>query len=49
MVMISGTVGAALLAVGSHLIIPIGVEIGSIFSLLGIVSMMLSFGWADGE
>jgi hypothetical protein len=46
---VSGTLGAGLLAVGSHLIIPIGVEVGSLLSLLGIGSMMLSFGLADGE
>jgi hypothetical protein len=49
MVVVSGTVGAALLAIRSHLVIPIGVEIGSILSLLGIASMMLSFGLTDGE
>jgi hypothetical protein len=46
---IAGTVGAALVAVGSHLVIPIGVEVGSLLSLVGIGSMMLSFGLADGE
>jgi hypothetical protein len=46
---ISGAAGAALLIVGSNLVFPIGIEIGSFMALLGVGSMMVFFGLADGE
>jgi hypothetical protein len=46
---ISGAAGAALLVVGSNLVFPIGIEIGSFMALLGVGSMMVFFGLADGE
>jgi hypothetical protein len=45
----SGIMGAALLVVGSNLIIPVGVEIGSLFDLAGIASIMMFLGLAEGE
>jgi hypothetical protein len=47
--LLSGVVGASLLAVGSNLIIPIGVEIGSLMDLAGVASIMLFLGLADGK
>jgi hypothetical protein len=49
MVVLSGVLGVALLAVGSNSVIPIGVGIGSVVSLLGVASMILAFGLADGD
>jgi hypothetical protein len=46
---ISGITGVALLAIGSKFVMPIGVELASFVDLLGVASIMLSFGLADGE
>ena len=46
---ISGITGIALLAIGSKFVMPIGVELASLVELLGVASIMLSFGLADGE
>jgi hypothetical protein len=46
---ISGIAGVALLAIGSKFVMPIGVEFASFVELLGVASIMLSFGLADGE
>jgi hypothetical protein len=44
----TGLGGAALLAIGSDMIIPIGYGIGGILDLAGVASMMVSFSLADG-
>jgi hypothetical protein len=49
MLFVSGIAGAALLAVGSNFIIPIGAQLGGVLDLAGIASMMMFFGLADGE
>ena len=46
---ISGITGIVLLAIGSKFAMPIGVELASFVELLGVASIMLSFGLADGE
>jgi hypothetical protein len=48
-VIVSGISGTALLAVGSNLVIPIGLQIGSLLDLMGIVAMMVCFSLADGR
>ena len=47
-VIATGLGGAALLAMGSDLIIPVGYGIGSLLDLAGVASMMVSFSLADG-
>ncbi len=47
-VIATGLGGAALLAMGSDMIIPIGYGIGGILDLAGVASMMVSFSLADG-
>jgi LPXTG-motif cell wall-anchored protein len=46
---VSGITGVVLLAIGSKFVMPIGVESASLVALLGVASIMLSFGLADGE
>jgi hypothetical protein len=46
---ISGILGASMLAIGSNLVIPVGVEIGSLVDLAGVASMMVFLGLADGK
>jgi hypothetical protein len=48
-IFISGVLGAALLVVGSNLVVPVGIEVGSFIELVGVGSMMVCFGLADGE
>jgi hypothetical protein len=48
-IFISGVVGAALLFVGSNLVVPVGIEVGSFIELAGVGSMMVCFGLADGD
>jgi hypothetical protein len=45
----SGISGAALLAIGSNMVVPIGVQTGGLVDLLGIAAMMLCFCLADGR
>jgi hypothetical protein len=47
-VIATGLGGAALVAMGSDLIMPIGYGIGSFLDLAGVASMMVSFSLADG-
>jgi hypothetical protein len=46
---VSGISGAILLAVGSNMVVPIGLQIGSLFDLGGIAAMMVCFSLADGQ
>jgi hypothetical protein len=46
---ISGLAGAAMLAFGSNMVIPIGSGIGSVFDLAGVASVMVFLGLMDGE
>jgi hypothetical protein len=47
-VIATGLGGAALLAMGSDMIIPIGYSVGGLLDLAGVASMMVSFSLADG-
>jgi hypothetical protein len=47
--LISGTFGAVLLAAGAKFSVPFGVQFGSLVELLGVASIMVAFGLADGE
>jgi hypothetical protein len=46
---VTGLVGAALLALGCDLIVPLGSGIGGLFALGGIASAMMFIGLIDGE
>jgi hypothetical protein len=46
---LSGIFGAVLLAGGAKFSVPFGVQFGSLVELVGVASIMLSFGLADGE
>ncbi|MGA2795391.1 MAG: hypothetical protein ABSE69_18090 [Roseiarcus sp.] len=46
---VTGLVGAALLALGCDLIVPLGSGIGGLFALGGIASAMVFIGLIDGE
>ncbi|MGA2793017.1 MAG: hypothetical protein ABSE69_05710 [Roseiarcus sp.] len=45
----TGFVGAALLALGCELIVPLGSGIGGLFALGGIASVLVFIGLIDGE
>jgi hypothetical protein len=45
---VSGLGGAAMLAFGSEMVIPVGSLIGSLCDLAGIASVMVCFGLMDG-
>ena len=45
---ITGLAGAAMLALGSNLVLPLGSAVGGLCDLLGIASAMMFFGLADG-
>jgi hypothetical protein len=45
---VSGLGGAAMLAFGSNMVIPVGGVIGSICDLAGIASVMVCLGLMDG-
>jgi hypothetical protein len=45
----AGIGGAAMLAFGCNMIVPIGAEIGGVCDLAGIASMMVFLGLMDGE
>jgi hypothetical protein len=47
--LISGVLGAALLAGGAKFSAPFGVQLGGLVELLGVTSIMLSFSLADGK
>lgn len=47
--MLTGIGGAALLAVGCDMIIPIGSSVGGAFDLAGVASVMVFLGLMDGE
>jgi hypothetical protein len=47
--MISGIGGAAMLALGCNLVVPIGSGIGGICDLAGVASVMVFLGLLDGE
>jgi hypothetical protein len=47
--MLTGIGGAALLAVGCNMIVPIGSEVGGAFDLAGVASVMVFLGLMDGE
>jgi hypothetical protein len=46
---VSGLGGAAMLAVGSNMVIPMGTGLGGIFDLAGVASAMVFLGLMDGE
>jgi hypothetical protein len=46
---VSGVGGAAMLAFGSNMIIPVGTGIGGVLDLAAIASMMVFLGLMDGE
>jgi hypothetical protein len=48
-VIASGVSGIGLLAIGSNMVVPIGVQMGGLIDLLGIAAMMLCFCLADGS
>jgi len=48
-VILSGLGGAAMLALGSNLILPVGSAIGGVCDLAGIASAVVFFGLMDGE
>jgi hypothetical protein len=47
--MISGIGGAAMLALGCNMVVPIGSGIGGICDLAGVASVMVFLGLLDGE
>jgi hypothetical protein len=47
-VSVSGLTGAAMLAFGSNMVIPVGSMIGSMCDLAGIASVMVCLGLMDG-
>ena len=47
-VVTTGVAGAAMLALGSDLVIPVNNVIGGLADLAGIASVMIFFGLADG-
>ena len=47
-VFVSGFGGAAMLAFGSIMIVPLGSVVGSLCDLAGIASLMVCFGLMDG-
>ena len=49
MTILSAIGGAALLAIGSNFIVPIGSAVGGVCDLAGIVSLMVFLGLLDGE
>jgi hypothetical protein len=49
MTVVSAIGGAALLALGSNFIVPIGSAVGGVCDLAGIVSFMVFLGLLDGE
>jgi hypothetical protein len=49
MTVVSAMGGAALLALGSNFIVPIGSAVGGVCDLAGIVSLMVFLGLLDGE
>ncbi|WP_158812772.1 hypothetical protein [Methylocapsa sp. S129] len=46
---VSGLGGAAMLAFGSNMVMPIGTGAGGVFALAGVASVMMSLGLMDGE
>lgn len=46
---ISGLAGAALLAVGSGFILPMGAMTGGLCDLVGVASIMVFFGLSESE
>ena len=46
---VSGLGGAAMLAIGSNLVVPIGTGISSVCDLAGVASVMVFLGLMDGE
>lgn len=49
MTILSAIGGAALLAIGSNFIVPIGSAVGGVCDLAGIASLMVFLGLLDGE
>jgi hypothetical protein len=49
MMLLSAIGGAALIALGSNFIVPIGSGIGGLCDLAGIASLMVFLGLLDGE
>jgi hypothetical protein len=49
MTVLSAIGGAALLALGSNFIVPIGSALGGVCDLAGIASLMVFLGLLDGE
>jgi hypothetical protein len=47
--MLTGIGGAALLAVGCDMVVPIGSGVGGVFDLEGVASVMVFLGLMDGE
>jgi hypothetical protein len=47
--MLSGIGGAAMLAFGCDMVVPVGAGVGGLCDLAGIASVMVSFGLMDGE
>lgn len=45
----TGLIGAAMLALGSDLILPVSALVGGLCDLVGVASAMVCFGLADGE
>jgi hypothetical protein len=46
---VTGLGCAAMLALGSNLVLPLGSFVGGLCDLIGIASGMICFGLADGE
>ena len=49
MIFVSALGWAALIALGSNFVIPVGAAAGGIFDLAGIALMMMFFGLIEGE
>ena len=46
---LSAGAGAAMRAIGSNLVLPMGPQIGSVIDLVGVATIIVSVGLADGD